>query len=83
MKDIRLGESEVIFNEIIEEEKSELELDGQTIFMLERFAFYLRKYYELRIFYEPYFKLNTKDLERKNTYMKLLLKERNYKLLSI
>ena len=82
MKDIRLGESEAIFNEIIEEEKSELELDGHTMFMLERFAFYLRKYSELRIFYEPYFKLNTKDKERKHTYLKLLLKERNYKLLS-
>ena len=79
MKDIRLGESEVLFNEIIkEEEKSELELDGHTMFMLESFAFYLRKYSELRIFYEPHFKENPKNEQRKYTYMKLLLKERNY-----
>ena len=50
--------------------------------MLERFAYNLGKYTELRTYYEPYYKSDPKDMKRKEWMMKLLLKEMNFKLVS-
>ena len=61
MREMRLGEADDIFDQILSKEESELQIDLYTMRMLGTFANHFHKYEALRLFHEPYYKANPKD----------------------
>ena len=78
-QEVRLGDADALYTEILEEQKNDLEINKYTMNMLETFAYNLQRYEDLVNYIAPLSKQQPKDQQLKSWMLIFSLKSMDFK----